>query len=72
MFGFRQSGQETSDDVSRRDFRKELEERERAVAREKRGDRGNRGQLFIIIKKTLMARLVIVISILFTFVYTIF
>ncbi|XP_033638270.1 spliceosome-associated protein CWC15 homolog [Asterias rubens] len=39
---YRQSGQETSDDVSRRDFRKELEERERAVAREKRGDRGNR------------------------------
>ncbi len=39
---YRQSGQETSDDVSRRDFRKELEDRERAAAREKRGDRGNR------------------------------
>ena len=44
LFGSRQSGQETTDEVNRRDFRKELEERERVVAREKRGDRGNRGE----------------------------
>ncbi|XP_072034325.1 spliceosome-associated protein CWC15 homolog [Amphiura filiformis] len=39
---YRQTGQDTIDEVSRRDLRKELEERERAVAREKRGDRGNK------------------------------
>ncbi|XP_022093844.1 spliceosome-associated protein CWC15 homolog [Acanthaster planci] len=39
---YRQSGQDTAEEVSRRDLRKDLEERERAVAREKRGDRANR------------------------------
>ena len=42
-FQNRQTGQDTIDEVSRRDLRKELDERERAVARDKRGDRGNKG-----------------------------
>ena len=43
LFPNRQTGQDTIDEISRRDLRKELDERERAVAREKRGDRGNKG-----------------------------
>lgn len=37
---YRQTGQDTSDEVNRRDLRKELDERER-VAREKRSDRSS-------------------------------
>ncbi|XP_033127044.1 spliceosome-associated protein CWC15 homolog [Anneissia japonica] len=37
---YRQPGQDSHEDVRNRDFRRELEERERASAREKRGDKG--------------------------------
>ena len=40
---YRQEGQNATHEVRGRDFRKDLEERERAV-RDKRSDRGNRGQ----------------------------
>ncbi|XP_071949411.1 spliceosome-associated protein CWC15 homolog [Antedon mediterranea] len=40
---YRQQGQDTHDEVRNRDFRRELEERERASVREKRGDK-NRDQ----------------------------
>ncbi|XP_070537744.1 spliceosome-associated protein CWC15 homolog [Ptychodera flava] len=39
---YRQTGQNTQDDLRDRDFRKDLEERERAAAREKRGERSGR------------------------------
>lgn len=39
---YRQTGQDTHDEVSRRDLRKDLEDRERVAAREKRGDRGGK------------------------------
>ncbi|XP_077987745.1 spliceosome-associated protein CWC15 homolog [Glandiceps talaboti] len=39
---YRQTGQNTQEELRERDFRKDLEERERVAAREKRGDRGGR------------------------------
>lgn len=42
-FYFRQTTQDAPEEVRNRDFRRELEERERAAAREKNRDRPTRG-----------------------------
>lgn len=44
---FRQTGQNTAEELKNKDFRRELEEKERIAAHDREGKRASRGNIYI-------------------------